>query len=302
MAPNHKKEVVPIWRTGEILAAVAVVMAANREKSEATQVARAEFAKKAYPKMCGDMVRKNIWQPGVDGQPTIEDSAKWRSSFPLTGKNEGQSALFTKVNQMRSIVANKILPLLKPYVPDGRTPRSGLQWDTVLQSVKEEYWRDWSSSKKTKAGLPMPEAWSEPAWDVFVMFGPCGRGFPEFCPGGVGHGDHGMNTSRQTAREREAQRKKAKREEGRCQENQPPTAPAPALASATAHALESHTHMIGLKLVLQFGSEAAKQKAVEQLERHVLGSLEADDNSHPPLTPSSGADSWPLSDAFRFMQ
>ena len=105
MAPNQKKEAIPNWRTGEILAAVAVVMVANREKSEATQVARAEFAKKAYPKMAGDMVRKNLWQHGVNGQPTIADSAMWRSSFPLTGKNKGQSALFTKVNQMRTIVS-----------------------------------------------------------------------------------------------------------------------------------------------------------------------------------------------------
>ena len=121
-----------------------------------------------------------------------------------------------------------------------------------------------------------------------------------------------MNTSRHTSRERDAQRKKAKSEEDRNQENMPPTTNfvAARQQSATTHALESHTHLMGLKLILQYGNQAAKQKAVEQLERQVLGALEVDGNSHPPHIPSSGADSWvapmpphvPLSDAFRFMQ
>lgn len=181
-----------------------------------------------------------------------------------------------------------------------------------MQSVKEEYWKDWSSTKKTKAGLPMPEAWSEPAWDVFVMFGPRGRAFPKFCPGGVAQSNNGINTSRQTARERDAQTKKAKREEDRSQENVPPVS-APTQPSATAAALQSHTQMMGLKLLLQFGSVAAKQKAVEQLERQVLGAIEnlpqetsstapsiysvAETPTSPQLLPSEV----PLSAPFRFM-
>ena len=49
-----------------------------------------------------------------------------------------------------------------------------------MKSIKEEYWVQWSSTRKKKVGKPMPEAWSEPAWDCFVMFGPRGKGFLEF--------------------------------------------------------------------------------------------------------------------------
>lgn len=282
LAPQEgkPKESIPNWKTPEILAAVYTVMAANREKPEATLVDRAQFAAECYGKFCSDMVEKGVWEPGKNGLPSVEDSVRWRTAFTLTWKCKGQSAIFAKVKDMKTAVANDILPLLRQYCPDGRTPRSGLQWEEVLRRLKEDYWAQWSEKKKSKKGTPMPAAWSEPAWDCFVMFGPRGRAFPEFCPGGVQQFGNDINTSRQTARERDAQRKKAKREEERAsmKENMSTTTPA---RSATATALEHHTRMWGLKLLLQYGSEESKARALAAMEREVMASLD-NKQSHDP--------------------
>ena len=82
------KESIPNWQTPEILVVVYAIMAANKEKPEATQVSRAEFSKKIYSKFCDDMVERKLWHPGKDNRPSVANSVRWRTPFPLSGSTK----------------------------------------------------------------------------------------------------------------------------------------------------------------------------------------------------------------------
>ena len=157
---NKKKAAgTPNWTTPEVLACVYSVLAANRQKAEATQVARARTASDAYPRFCSQLVKQRVWVVGgVEGHPTIEESTAWRTSFSETGKNKGKSPLFTKYADTVKVVQNHIIPLLGKVLGPDNQPPSGHTWPDVLKQLKIEYWNFFKEGKKRlKDKTAMPE-------------------------------------------------------------------------------------------------------------------------------------------------
>ena len=162
---------------------------------------------------------------------------KFRTTFPSSGKNKGKSPLYTKYKEASKVVQSAIIPIvLKVLGPDMKPP-SGKAWADCLADIKEKYWSVWSSLRVKKSGKAMPAAWSEPFFECFLLFGgphPQGKGFGDFCPGGHASNGSVISQGRASAREREAQAKKQKRDEGRsnfCSERKVSDTPATAIAS-----------------------------------------------------------------------
>mmetsp|Transcript_10923 Transcript_10923/g.30897 ORF Transcript_10923/g.30897 Transcript_10923/m.30897 type:complete len:171 (+) Transcript_10923:632-1144(+) len=118
----------------------------------------------------------------------------------------------------------------------------------------------------------MLEAWSEPTWDCFVVFGPFpgAKGFSQFCHGGLNPAGK-VAGSQSDARGKEAEKKKPKRS-NECQaescagvqatsgkENQPP--------NEVATGLTARTKMWKIQRALKYGSGAAKSNALALLDR-----------------------------------
>jgi hypothetical protein len=157
---NKKKPPgIPNWTTPEVLACIYAVLAANRQKAEATQVARARTAREAYPRFCSQLVKQRVWiLGGVEGHPTIEESTAWRTFYSETGKNKGKSPLFTKYAETVKVVQNHIIPLLGKVLGPGNQPPSGHTWPDVLKKLKMEYWNFYREGKKRlKDKTAMPD-------------------------------------------------------------------------------------------------------------------------------------------------
>jgi hypothetical protein len=120
---------------------------------------------------------------GQGGTHTIEQSYEVRTVIPTTGKNKGKSPGFGKYQDMISKVANNILPLYRKQLDStGKIP-SGKQVAEVLHAAKLLYYdtRFALQSSTGKMSKEMPPAWTDHAWGCFVLFGPHGKQYAEFC-------------------------------------------------------------------------------------------------------------------------
>ena len=184
------------------------------------------------------------------------------------GKKKGEAAVFSKVKDLEKVVHRDIIPIYTSLV-DSRTNQplqSGDQASDTMSKCQLAYWKVWSASKRRYQGKAMPTPWSEPAWDMFKLFGPHGKKLPEFCPHGLSGppGTTGASTSRKQAKEREADRKRQKRMEDKeakdlmaGKENQPP----PPAAAKHDTALGEHTDMWAIKLALRHGNSEMQANA-----------------------------------------
>mmetsp|Transcript_26415 Transcript_26415/g.74333 ORF Transcript_26415/g.74333 Transcript_26415/m.74333 type:complete len:399 (-) Transcript_26415:43-1239(-) len=266
------------WQVSETVAAVLAVLAANRQSPQAAQVVRAETAKEFYPKFLADEIKKGLPLEGLG----IDDSVQVRTMFARTGKNKGKSPLYTRFAEVTKTVQNDLLPLLSLNLGPDKKPPSGKTWAEVMAATKKEWWQRWSSSRKTKAGKPMPQPWSECNWEAFVLFGPFpgAKQFPDFCFGGIADAAQDAPASgRRTARERDAQRKKQKRDEERAtavkervieKEDVAPTTVVHHVTSSTATAIAFNNKIWTAQLVMKYGTEQQKERAMSIL----LSSLE----------------------------
>jgi len=66
-------------------------LAANRQQSQSTLVARAEADKAFYPKFAEDAVKNGIWTPGKKGDPTVEENTKVRAGYITTARTRGRT-------------------------------------------------------------------------------------------------------------------------------------------------------------------------------------------------------------------
>ena len=304
---NKKKPPgTPNWTTPEVLACIYAVLAANRQKAEATQVARARAARDAYPRFCAQLVKQRVWIiGGVEGHPTIEESTAWRTVFTETGKNKGKSPLFSKYADTVKVVQNHIIPLLGKVLGPGYQPPSGHVWPDVLNKLKMEYWSFYREGKKRlRDKTSMPDGKKQ---GRNIMYGLVCITSSHFCiprslerallrglhrvwwtsphrqrvcrlqPGGLPTANSQVAGGRASAREREAQRKRQKREEQRNLRIAAETPPRSAVGApgvdatgpvaigldkqqgSTASALQGHTRVWQAQLLMSFGS--AEQKA-----------------------------------------
>mmetsp|Transcript_28739 Transcript_28739/g.80915 ORF Transcript_28739/g.80915 Transcript_28739/m.80915 type:complete len:135 (-) Transcript_28739:100-504(-) len=127
----------------------------------------------------------------------------------------------------------------------------------------------------------MPCAWSESVWECMLYFGPSpmDKNFPDLYFGGA----DARATGRQFAREREANRKKRKREQDRAEaawggKENPPCLVGP---TATASAILQNNRIWSAELVMKYGGAEAKSKAMvvllAALEPNVEGGVGTDD-------------------------
>eukprot|EP00873_Tetraselmis_striata_P012542 jgi/Tetstr1/432806/TSEL_022158.t1 len=263
------------WALGEVLVSVRCVLAANRSKSTQTVLKRAKLARSFYNKFASDVVALGIWTPGKDGHPTIEESYERRTSFTESGKNKGKSPLFTKHAEIVKIVQNEILPILRRHLGPDEKPPSGKTWADVQSAAKLEYWEHFSLSRARVQGKPIPTAWTEPAWECFVLFGqlPNGKNIGEFCLGGTPPTGAGPATGRATQRELENNRKRTRREGERTEAAYNLVAQhfgeQKKASNSTASALSKNNKIWTAQLLLKHGNEQQRDKAMQILMKNL---------------------------------
>ena len=108
-----KKDSVSKWTTPEVIAAVYAVLAADRKKADQTMVARATAFVEFYRKMAVDLIETRVWVPyGKEGHPSLDASVKFRTTYPLSGKNKGKCPMYTKFKEALKLFKTLSYPLL----------------------------------------------------------------------------------------------------------------------------------------------------------------------------------------------
>ena len=92
----------------------------------------------------------------------------------------------------------------------------------------------------------MPLAWTDYPWQCFVMFGPYGKKYPEFCF--PADNEDGSPTSRAAAKASEAANKKRAVSEN---------------LGAKQLAIANHNKMLGAKMLLKYGAPEDKERALK---------------------------------------
>ncbi len=119
----------------------------------------------------------------MTGTHTIAQSFECRNVLTASRKNKGKSPRMGKYMEMISEVTNNIIPILKKQLDFGGKILSGKTYAEVLMATKSLY----SDSRFAVQGVAkkmakeMPPARSDFAWTCFVMFGPQGNQYAEFC-------------------------------------------------------------------------------------------------------------------------
>eukprot|EP00873_Tetraselmis_striata_P020997 jgi/Tetstr1/441261/TSEL_029512.t1 len=237
------------WALGEVLVAVRCVLAANRSKSTQTVLKRAKLAQSFFNKFASDVV--------------------------ALGKNKGKSPLFTKHAEIVKTVQNEIMPILRRHLGPDEKPPSGKTWADVQSAAKLEYWEHFSSSRARVRGKPIPTAWTEPAWECFVLIGqlPNGKNIGEFCLGGTTPTGEGPATGRATQRELENSRKRTRREGERTEAAYNLVAhhfgEQKKASNSTAFALSKNNKIWTAQLLLKHGNEQQRDKAMQILMKNL---------------------------------
>eukprot|EP00873_Tetraselmis_striata_P042340 jgi/Tetstr1/462604/TSEL_007590.t2 len=173
------------------------------------------------------------------------------------------------------IVQNEILPILRRHLGPDEKPPSGKTWADVQSAAKLEYWEHFSSSRARVRGKPIPTAWTEPAWECFVLFGqlPNGKNIGEFCLGGTPPTGAGPATGRATQRELENSRKRTRREGERTEAAYNLVAQhfgeLKKASNSTASALSKNNKIWTAQLLLKHGNAQQRDKAMQILMKNL---------------------------------
>ena len=190
---------------------------------------------------------------GQGGTYTIASSFEIRTTLTTTGKNKGKSNGMTKYAEIVSEVVNNIIPLYKAQldstgkIPSGKTPAEVLAL-TKIAYYDSRYALQAASGKMTKE---MPVAWTDFAWSSFVLFGPQGKQYAEFC---IPTDDDAAPTSRAAAFSSLQSKKRALTESA-------------VSGAAMDRALSDHNNIMVAKFMMKYGNDEDKKLAVITLRR-----------------------------------
>ncbi len=144
---------------------------------------RSSYLREHYPKFILQCLKIYWLKEGEGGTYTVAVSREIRTVLSLTGENKGKSLGMGKYQEMVSEVANNIRPICNRQLDASGNIPSGKQPEDVLAETKILYYDSRVAIQSETGKLPkqMPPAWSDHAWSCFVLFGPHGKQFAEFC-------------------------------------------------------------------------------------------------------------------------
>jgi hypothetical protein len=258
------------YQNWEISAIIFGCHAATVAKPQSTVQYRCQFLRDHYEKYAHQCLAMYGLKEGHGGTHTVAQSKECRTVLSLTGKNKGKSAGMGKYQEMISEVVNNILPLYKQQLgPDGKIP-SGKTPSEILQLTKVDYYASRVASSEgmaRKMPSEMPRAWTDHAWASFVLFGPQGKQFAEFC---FPVDDDAAPTSRSAAKAAMLSSRSNKRDFNGME-----------VSGGMDQVLRDHNSIMIAKMMVKYGTPADKLHALA-----VLRDIFKNEKENTQVTPS----------------
>jgi len=250
---NAKRQKRMNYQPWEVAALVFTCHAATVAKPQSTIQYRSGYVREHYSKFAEQCLKMYGLKEGEGGTHTIALSHEIRTALSLSGKNKGKSPGMGKYQDMISECANNILPIYKRQLDSAGKIPSGKQVADVIAATKSLYYdsRFALQSGTGKMTKQMPPAWTDNAWGCFVLFGPHGKGFAEFC---LPSDTDAQPSSRAAALALASMSSKAAcKNEGACS------------ISSMDRAFADHNNIMVAKMMMKYGSAEDKAKALATL-------------------------------------
>ena len=236
------------YQNWEVAALIYGCHAACVAKPNSTVQFRSQYLRDNYSKYANQCLQIYGLKEGESGTHTVADSFACRTVLATSGKNKGKSPAMGKYMEMISEVVNNILPLYKKELDSGGNIPSGKTPSEVLMATKAAYYDSRVAANK-KLPKEMPVAWTDFAWSTFVMFGPQGKQYAEFC---APTDDDAQPTSRSAALAAAILNRKRHVLES-------------AGSSAMDRVFEDHNNIMAAKMMLKYGGPQDKVAALASI-------------------------------------
>lgn len=203
-AAEEAPKSTPHWSIPETIAAWLAGNAASGDKQTNTIPNLEALACEAYAFHCNVLRDTDQWPMESKKSRSVEESVALRTFCT--------PSVWRRREKVRKTCINDILPLFVKEAPSGpQKLKSGQKLKDIAEAVRQAYWL-LTTSPSTKAKGPppttVPADWTNPFFEVWLKYGPCGENSPHLQEQATDAGSDDENSGRDAQREASFKRQK----------------------------------------------------------------------------------------------